>query len=198
MIFPKVIDPIRTPASLEDLTKSPPSLLSRSCCETLHHERVRNKQWIHKTVSRDVSCEMTTRHTLLAAAMVVAQELDGVALDAVHLIAEVALSMDLGVKQCHLCHLQSLPQKTPCTDGASFTCQRPFLGRLTQETRACGFVWRVLTAVTWLARVELLGRSRHCGRYPPSSSCDSGWDEKHKHTKRQCQYSRSGCATVGP
>ena len=55
----------------------------------------RDKRWIHKTVSRDVSCEMTTRHTSLAAASVVAQELDGVALDAVHLIAEVAQSMDL-------------------------------------------------------------------------------------------------------
>ena len=24
---------------------------------------------------------------------------------------------------------------------------------------------------------------RHCGRHPPPSSCDSGWDEKHKHTR---------------
>ena len=41
----------------------------------------------------------------------------------------------------------------------------------------------------------------HCGKYPPSSSCDSDWDEKHKHTKRHCaccQYSRTGCAKVGP
>ena len=38
---------------------------------------------------------MTTRHTSLAAAIVVAPQLDGVAVDAVHLIAKVTLPMDL-------------------------------------------------------------------------------------------------------
>ena len=38
------------------------------------------KRWIHKTVSRDVSCEITT-HTSLAAAIVVAPQLDGVVVD---------------------------------------------------------------------------------------------------------------------
>ena len=46
--------------------------------KTLRHDRVRKKRWIHTTVSRDVSCEITTRHTSLAAAKVVAPELDGV------------------------------------------------------------------------------------------------------------------------
>ena len=43
---------------------------------------------------RDVPCKMTTRHTSLAAAIVVAQQLDGVALHTVHLIAKVTVSVD--------------------------------------------------------------------------------------------------------
>ena len=65
----------------------------------------------------------------------------------------------MGVGQCLLYHLHFPPQ-TPCTDGASFSCVKPVLGRLTQETRACGLVWRVLTAVTTLASVEQHGPRR--------------------------------------
>ena len=43
---------------------------------------------------RDVSREMTTRHTSLAAAIAVASQLDSVALHAVHLIAKATLPVD--------------------------------------------------------------------------------------------------------
>ena len=52
-----------------------------------------------------------------------------------------------GSASCIIC---TLSPQTPCRGGASFACDKPFLGRLTQETRACGFVWRVLAAVTRL------------------------------------------------
>ena len=42
-----------------------------------------------------MSCEMTTRHTSPAAAIVAVEQHDGVALHAVHLIAKVALPVHL-------------------------------------------------------------------------------------------------------
>ena len=52
------------------------------------------KDCLARCVLRDVSCEMTTMYTSLGAAIVVAQQLDGVALHAVHLIAKVTLQVD--------------------------------------------------------------------------------------------------------
>ena len=49
--------------------------------------RQRDSKRDKETFLRDGSFEMTTRHTSLAFAIVVAQQLDGVALHAVHLIA---------------------------------------------------------------------------------------------------------------
>ena len=48
-----------------------------------------------KLITQSAPSEMTTRHTSLAAAIVVAPQLGGVALDAVHLIAQITLPMDL-------------------------------------------------------------------------------------------------------
>ena len=52
-------------------------------------------------------------------------------------------------------------KKTPRTDGVRFSCDKRFLGQTrpplfssTRETRPCGFVWRVLPAVTRLASFE--------------------------------------------
>ena len=58
------------------------------------------------------------------------------------------------------CIIFTFSLQTPCTSGASFSSDTPFLGRLTQETRACGFIWRVLAAVTRLASVEQYGPRR--------------------------------------
>ena len=59
------------------------------------------------------------------------------------------------------CIVFAFCQKTPRTDGVRCSCDKPFLGQTrpplvnsTRETRACGFVWHVLTAVTRLASVE--------------------------------------------
>ena len=52
------------------------------------------------------------------------------------------------------CIIFTFSLHTPCTSGASFSCDTPFLGRLNQETRTCGFIWRVLAAVTRLASVD--------------------------------------------
>ena len=59
------------------------------------HQRDSRRDNLKKeTVLRDVSCEMTTRHTSLTVAIVVTPQLDGVALHAVRLIAKVTLPVD--------------------------------------------------------------------------------------------------------
>ena len=59
-----------------------------------HRRDSRRDNLKKKTVLQDVSSEMTTRHTSLAAAIFVAQQLDGVTHHAVHLIAKVTLRVD--------------------------------------------------------------------------------------------------------
>ena len=40
--------------------------------------------------------------------------------------------------------------------------------------------WHLILGVALWCRPP---RGSTCGRYPPPSSCESGWDEKHKHTR---------------
>ena len=59
------------------------------------HQRDSRRDHLQKrTVLRYVSCEMTTKPASLAAAIVVAPQLDGVAHHAVHLIAKVTQPVD--------------------------------------------------------------------------------------------------------
>ena len=78
------------PTWLALLAPSPLSSSPATEKKPRHQRGSRRDNLKKRTVMRDVSCEVTPRHTSL-----VARQLDGVALHAVHLIAKVAPPVDL-------------------------------------------------------------------------------------------------------